>query len=74
MELEVDFLLEYTPETIVAELRRVAAVTGKTCIRAMDLEAHGRVRYHMVVKHFGSLRAAMDAAGAAVVPICRRSR
>ena len=63
MELEVDFLLEYTPETIVAELRRVAGVTVKTCIRAVDLEAHGRVRYHMVVKHFGSLRAALDAAG-----------
>ena len=63
MELEVDFLLEYTPETIVAELRRVAGVTGKTCVRAADLETHGRVRYHMVVKHFGSLKKALDAAG-----------
>src|SRR6185437_11196197 len=63
MDLEIDFLVEYTPEAIIEEIKRVAAKLGKTCLRATDLDTHGRVHYHMVVKHFGSLRAALDAAG-----------
>jgi hypothetical protein len=63
MRFEIDFLVEYDAESIIAELKRVAALLGRTTIGAKDLDEHGRVKYHMVVTHFGSLRKALEAAG-----------
>jgi len=63
MAFEIDFLVEYDAASIIAELQRVATLLGKTNVSAQDLDAHGRVKYHMVAQHFGSLRRALEAAG-----------
>ena len=63
MPFEVDFLVTYNEESIIGELKRVAALLGKDTVSAKDLDEHGRVKYHMVIKHFGSLRRALEAAG-----------
>jgi hypothetical protein len=62
MGFEIDFLEFYDEGTIVAELQRLAGALGKQNVSAQDLAAHGRVKYHMVVNHFGSLRRALEAA------------
>jgi hypothetical protein len=63
MRFKVDFLVTVDKPGIIAELKRVAALLGKTNVSAKELDVYGRVRYHMVVKHFGSLRRALEAAG-----------
>ena len=60
---EIDFMEIQDAPSIVAELKRVAALLGKTNVSAKELDAHGRVHYHTVVKRFGSLRRALEAAG-----------
>ena len=60
---EIDFMEVQDATSIVAELKRVANLLGKTNVSAKELDAHGRVHYHTVVKRFGSLRRALAAAG-----------
>src|SRR5450759_3506845 len=62
-EFEIDFLESYDEAAIVAELKRVASLTGKTTVTKRDLEANGRVAYETVNRRFGSLRQALEAAG-----------
>ena len=63
LRLDVDFLEKLDAASIVAELKRIAEVLGKTNVSAKELDTYGRVHYHTVVKRFGSLRHAMEAAG-----------
>ncbi len=60
---EIDFLEFYDEDSIIAELKRLATVLGKPNVSAIDLNKRGRVKYHMVVNHFGSLRRALEMAG-----------
>jgi len=62
MPFEIDFLETHDQASIIAELKRLAAALGKTNVSAQDLDEHGRVGYHMVRNHFGSLRQALLAA------------
>jgi hypothetical protein len=62
-QFEIDFLVSHDRESILAELKRVAAVLGTNTLRAKDIDRVGRISYKPVVDRFGSLRAALDAAG-----------
>lgn len=59
----IDFLVQYDDESILAELRRIAQVTGSETITKVDIQNIGRVSYSAVVKRFGSLRHALARAG-----------
>jgi hypothetical protein len=65
MAFEIDFLVSHDAESIIAELKRVAAELGKPTLSAVDIDTHSRVKYHMVLKQFGGLRKALVAAGLA---------
>lgn len=60
---EVDFLTTYDEESILEELRRLAAALDKPNVSAMDLAEYGRVKYQAVIRRFGSLRHALERAG-----------
>lgn len=61
-ELKLDFLESYDEAAIVAELRRIASITGKDTVTRADIETVGRMSYSVVNKRFGSLRKALEAA------------
>jgi hypothetical protein len=63
VRFEIDFLETNDAESIIAELQRVATLLGKPIVGAIDLDTHGRVKYHIVLQQFGSLRKALEAAG-----------
>lgn len=58
-----DFLEDYTMPSLLAELRRVAKVTGRESVRVQDLNRHARVDYGVIQKKFGTLHKALEAAG-----------
>lgn len=60
---QIDFLVEYDDESLVAELRRIAKVTGSNTVTKADLKAIGRVSHSALVKRFGTLRHALALAG-----------
>ena len=62
-EFAIDFLESYDEAAIVAELQRIAALTGRGTVTKRDLETYGRVAYETVNKRFGSLRRALEEAG-----------
>lgn len=62
-ELKLDFLAEYDDTSLLAELKRIAQVTGSDTITKADIQRVGRVSYSAIVKRFGSLRQATQVAG-----------
>ena len=60
---EIDFLAEHDDDSILDELRRVAALYNSETLTKAQLEASGRVSYGLVNKRFGSLRQALQRAG-----------
>ena len=60
---EPDFLSNYHEVEIVSELRRVASLLKKTTLSRKDIDTHGRMSSATVIKKFGSLRKALQAAG-----------
>lgn len=60
---EVDFLEAFGADSIIGELKRVAAELGQTTLSAIDIDTHARVKYHIVFREFGGLRKALAAAG-----------
>jgi len=61
--LEIDFLTEYDDASLLAELRRVATASGSDTVPKADLKRIGRVSHSAIVRHFGSLRRALQLAG-----------
>jgi hypothetical protein len=62
MAHQVDFLVVYDRESILAELRRVAEMLGKNFLTTEDIERYARVSPSTVIHRFGSLhRAQLDA-------------
>ncbi len=60
---KIDFLESYDDDSIINELRRIAAETGKQTVTKADIESIGCMSYSVVNKHFGSLRMALQKAG-----------
>jgi hypothetical protein len=61
--IEIDFLESYDRPALIAELRRIAHVLGKSTLSLADIGNFGRMSSDCVMKKFGSLRAAHVAAG-----------
>ncbi len=59
----LDRLSDYSDESLLNELRRVAKDIGKTSLTLEDFEKYGRCSYAILKQRFGGLRAAQKAAG-----------
>ena len=73
MGYEIDFLGKYDAESISAELKRIASVTGRPRVKSTDINQFGRVTYETVLRRFGSMRRANEAAGLMPGPVRSRS-
>jgi len=62
-DFKIDFLGEYSDESIAEELRRIAKFLGKDTVTKQDIEKYGKLSYSVVNKHYGSLRRALEVAG-----------
>jgi 5-methylcytosine-specific restriction endonuclease McrA len=60
---ELPYLMEYTPEAMLAEIRRVAALVEYPVLSLRRFDRYGRVYSRTVINHFGSWRAALERAG-----------
>jgi hypothetical protein len=65
MAYEIDFLEAYDLDSIAAELRRVAKKLGKRTLTRVDVDRHGRLASTTVIRKFGSMQHAHEAAGLA---------
>ena len=63
LRFEPDFLISYSDEEVLAELKRLALALNKDGLSRRDIDKHGRVSSGTVIKRFGSLRKAFEAAG-----------
>lgn len=61
--LQIDFLTEYDDEALLAELRRIAKVTGSNSVTKSQIKRFGRVSHSAIARRFGSLRQALQLAG-----------
>ena len=61
--LEIDFLPEYDDQSLLAEIGRIAKITGSNTVTTADLKRIGRVSHSALVRRFGSLRRALELAG-----------
>ena len=62
-KFEIDFLENYSEETLAKELRRIAEKIGTDTISKKDIETHGKISYSVINKRFGSLRKALEFSG-----------
>ena len=60
---EQDFLISYGDEDLISELKRLARALKRDGLSRRDIDEHGRVSSGTVIKRFGSLRKALQAAG-----------
>ena len=59
-KFEIDFLVDYTKESIADELNRIAKLLDQDFVSKRDIETHGKLSYEVVNKRFGSLRKALE--------------
>jgi hypothetical protein len=71
MAFNVDFLASYDIDSLAAELRRIAALTGKNTVSSTDVTRFGRVNVCTVYQKFGTISNANEAAGLAFSPVKR---
>lgn len=62
-ERVLDRLAQYTNQSILDELRRVAGKIGTQALKRSDFEKHARCSYTLLKQRFGGLNAALRAAG-----------
>jgi hypothetical protein len=60
---EIDFLVKYDDESLLAELRRITQVTRSDTVTKADLNRVGCVSHSAIDRRFGSLRHALSLAG-----------
>jgi len=60
---EVDFLPEFSEEALIEEMQRLARHFGKDTLPRRDIDQFGKMSSAVVLKRFGSLRQALQAAG-----------
>jgi len=63
MPYEINFLGAYDTASLIAELRRIAVVTGRPTVTTTDIQREGRVSSGTIIQRFGSMRTANEAAG-----------
>jgi Homing endonuclease associated repeat/HNH endonuclease len=61
-KFDIDFLPEFSQQTLIEELQRLAHELGKDTLSRRDIDQHGRMSSAVVLKRFGSLRQALQAA------------
>jgi hypothetical protein len=61
----LDRLTDYSDESFLNELRRIANIVGRTSLTVEDVEQHGRCSYALLKQRFGGLTRAQKAAGLA---------
>jgi hypothetical protein len=71
MAFNVDFLASYDIDSLAAELRRIAGLTGKNTVTSGDITHFGRVNLATIYLKFGSIGNANKAAGLAFNPARR---
>lgn len=62
-KFSIDFLPEYSDQTLIAEMRQIAHTLGKDTLSRRDIDRHGKMSSGVLLKRFGSLRRALQAAG-----------
>jgi hypothetical protein len=62
-KFDIDFLPEFSEQTLIEELQRLARALGKDTLSRRDVDQHGKMSSAVVLKRFGSLRKALQAAG-----------
>jgi|CXWL01.1.fsa_nt_gi hypothetical protein len=62
-KFDIDFLPEFSEPTLIEELQRLARSLGKDTLSRRDIDQHGKMSSAVVLKRFGSLRQALQAAG-----------
>lgn len=60
---EIDFLVHYDDQSLLAELRRIAELKRSDTVTKADLNDIGRISHSLLVRRFGSLRHALTRAG-----------
>jgi len=63
MAFEMDFMLSYDKDSIIAELQRVARKLRKKTLTHDEINRHGRLCGATVSRKFGSMQLALQAAG-----------
>ena len=63
VKFSIDFLTEFSEKTLIDELNRIAQQLGRDTLSRRDIDEHGRMSSAVVLKRFGSLRVALQAAG-----------
>ena len=59
----VDFLPDFSEQTLIEELLRISRELGQDTLSRRDIDRHGRMSSAVALKRFGSLRQALQAAG-----------
>jgi len=62
-KFEIDFLPEFSKHALIEELQRLARALRKDTLSRRDIDQHGKMSSAVVLKRFGSLRQALQAAG-----------
>lgn len=62
-ERVLDRLADYSNQSLLGELRRVAGVVGTQALTRSDIEKHAKCSYGLLKQRFGGLHAALRAAG-----------
>jgi hypothetical protein len=62
-KFEIDFLSDFSEQTLIEELQRIARELGQDTLSRGDIDRSGRMSSAVVLKRFGSLRKALQAAG-----------
>ncbi len=61
-KFEIDFLSDFSEQALILELQRVARELGQNTLSRKDIDRHGKMSSEVVLKRFGSLRQALQAA------------
>ena len=62
-KFEIDFLMSYTKEDIIDELKRISKLVGNRPLTKKDIQKCGRVSYGTIHRKFGGLSKAVMTAG-----------
>lgn len=61
-KFDIDFLSEFSEPTLIKELQRIACQLAQDTLSRDDIDRHGKMSSAVVLKRFGSLRQALQAA------------